>query len=410
MERIPSRTPEKKEGAKLDPRKALMMAIAAFNTAAGEPAFAAPHASRPEIGAWNTEVKESPAWFEHALAHPDAGNIPRLEAMLIRDAVPLTLQLRYLEHALGEGGTYLREFEAHETADERVSAIFSIVSRVSARLNAAYLRRNSLHAAPDIFKHVKVARKAARPFSVAIGNNMFRNCNAFLYRDQFGDVREETAAHCFEGADPVNSGFSLSDEGDAATRMLSQDEITKSRIHPEELPVLKPGMKDAEIFGHVIVSESFDPKDGYREKTFFSIAMPLTHRVQDFLGWHKQGAPYRKDRFFFMNPPSEAHLLSRDGDAVSVGASGSSGSLVSMAHGAETLVVGAMIEESIVEDSCTKLCYSLGMGNMPRIHEELAARTRNGPLIDEWAGDISAAIDALETAKHKASERANGER
>lgn len=412
MERFP-RIPEKKlapEAAKLDARKALMLAIAAFNTAAAEPARART-AHGAEIGlAWKTEVKASPAWFERALAHVDRKDMPRMEAMVLKDAVPLTLQLRYLRAAFGETGVYLREFYGAETPDARLSTIIALVSRVSARLDSAYAR--SRHgASPEIFAHVRTARDAARTLDVSFERRSVKdgkevtqvfvhNCNAFLYRDPFGDVREDTAAHCFQGADPAKMGFTRSDDADAATRMLSREEMAQKRIRPETLPVLMPGLRSGDVFGQAIVSESFDPKDHLREKTYFSIAMPLSPRVQDFLGWSAHGQ-YRTDLFFFVNPPSESHVIAHDGDEVTVGASGSSGSLVAMAHGKETLVVGAMVEESVVEDACTSLCYSFGIGNMPRVHESLAVARRNGPLIDEWAGDIEAAIEALESAPHE---------
>lgn len=392
MNRIDKKpTPEEK---KKHQRKALRFALAAIGALGSAPAQdaqAGDHtASRdPTTAEFQDFIRKQYGFIYKAPAQPihpketpregppSADEVSKMEAHIqSAEQIDLSLQIKFLQRAFRPDGPYMKAFRDPHLDPNTFSTIIRVVNIVSARLTQAY-DKQTIRGFEHLFSFTLQTLQNSSRILDKTGRGY---CNGGLYRDSVGAVRFETDRHCADAVHPdMKPYLTLARDADAATMLVTPDMYSHLGItDDQDLPILDPNLTIDKITGQPVVSYSYGPEGNL--KVHYSIAMPWTAPVRKLAFGNDvdERDPLLKDQLFMIKPPEEGRILQRDkqGRPTRHGASGSSGSLVTMPTSKGLYMIGTYVGTRAVEDTCAYVCYTLAIFNAPAIHDKLAQTDR----------------------------------
>ncbi len=304
--------------------------------------------------------------------------------MVIFGNVPLKLQTEYTELVFSPGGYVHKELNGEFDA-QRYSEIMKLVNNVSVRLTEHYQTNPN---DPNFEKYFNLAKMKAASHHVLLELKDTKKkpgitekfCNGYLTIFE-GDVYFVTADHCIEDTKAEQS-FRRNKQMDQAVRYIAPFEYQRWMVQsPEQLPPLTTAKTTAALSGQIVasISERPDGKGGVVEHIVFSVAMHLSEKYRIALYGQDadQEFPAIKGATIMLRPPEDGRVTRREastdpkkpGKVLSIVASGSSGSMVAVP--AADFVTGALSTVSVIEDSCTKVCYATSSVGNPKTLQDL---------------------------------------
>ncbi len=329
-------------------------------------------------------------WFERRLhtRSIDTADLSQMEDMVMKESVDLSLQIKFFQRAFRPDGPYMRLFNDPQLSPDRFWNIISTAGHVSAQIRQVHEKQGSIKGFEDL---TSSETHAILHFSThAIKSEKGgHHCNGFLYRDAVGAVRFDTDKHCMDQMPhELKAAFTTSTDADAATMLVTPDKyrfLDPPFGETRHLPVLDTTLSKKDIAGQPVISFSVDTKvidiaGLHPMKIHYSIAMPWTDVTRRIAYGDDvdQKDPFAKGAYFMIKPPGEGSVIKYNPDGtVTVGASGSSGSLVGLTGPDGVRVLGSFMSVRVLEDTCYKRCYTISSFNTPATHAKLGALDRS---------------------------------
>jgi len=321
------------------------------------------------------------------------------------DSVPLRAQVDFMRQALGKGGPYFNLLRSASPDPAEMSIVYRYVSIVSARMTLAYHRHEKLPGMESVFDISRLSRSTL-PIHFTSSAGLKAYCNGFFARSG-GEVFFLTDAHCVRyAADPGPYFVPDDPRMDIAVRRAA-NEVP----NPETILQLDDAVTDESIAGRVSVSYSWGP-DG-TEKVDFSFAMPFARKL--YLSVHDK-SPLKIDGFVVMRPPEESlrKLDAQGRPTALIRGSGSSGSPVGvLMDDGRYHLGGNLLQNTVHEDTCQHLCYSVGVIQKPGAVKEAITAARmfrdagrpqtmargSTPTVEGWSARVESEVPKAKLAK-----------
>lgn len=365
-------------------RRSVLAGLAATLLAPGGRALAAPE-----------NAADDAKWFDSKLGAIKQEDLAKMTQMVLKNAVPLTLQVQFLKETLQKEGHYYTLLHHPKLSESQLGVILQLNEKVSTDMTNAYAKKDVILNDPLLqayfdereIEKVKAAtrRNQARLLSSTEQAPTSSYYNEFLFTNN-DEIYVATARHVLQKA-VLQGGWEYGEDGsDAAVRYIPPSTYKEFRIEKAtDLPKHGGLISSDRASGHVAFS--FGKDIWGKEHAHFSIAMPLPWRVRKFLYGENvdEKHPGLKHAMMFVRPVEAAKLIQRTAEVeahlgkdadmpTAVQTISGSGVFIRTTDGYEP--IGPFTGSSKLTLECRKYCQAVSTFVDPNYFSRLVARNQ----------------------------------